>query len=126
VHVRQDYIGIGIRGFYKFAKYATNVGMIDETANKRYKILKFWDKHGLEATIDAFKVSRRTLYNWKKKLKKSSTINILANQSRTPVIKRKRIWPTIIYEQIKKLRIERPNLAKEKIYPILLAFCKET
>ena len=123
--MRQDYIGIGFRGFYKFAKYATNVSMIDETANKRYKILKFWEKHGLEATIDAFKVSHRTLYNWKKKLKTSTNINVLAKQTTAPVNRRKRFWSAKIYEKIKELRTRHPNLAKEKIYPFLLASCKE-
>ena len=123
--MRQDYIGIGIRGFYKFAKYATNVSMIDETANKRYKILQFWKKHGLEATIDAFKVSRRTLYNWKKKLNLCTNINMLSKQSTAPINKRKRAWPTEIYKKIQELRIKHPNLAKEKIYPFLLAFCND-
>jgi len=82
--VRQDYIGIGFRGFYKFAKYATNVSMIDETANKRYKILQFWEKHGLEATIDAFKVSRRTLYNWKRKLKSLAPISMFLPNNLQP------------------------------------------
>ena len=123
--MQQGYIGIGLLGFYKFAKYATNVSMIDEIANKRYKILQFWEKHGLEATIDAFKLSRRTLYNWKRKLKASTNINVLAKQTTAPVNRRKRIWPAKIYEKIKELRTRHPNLAKEKIYPFLLASCKE-
>lgn len=124
--MRQDYIGIGLKGFYKFAKYATNVSMIDETASKHYKILQFWKKHGLEATIDAFKVSRRTLYNWKKKLNLCTNINVLAKQSTAPINKRKHVWPTEIYKKIQELRIKHPNLAKEKIYPFLLAFCDDS
>jgi len=30
---------------------------------------EFWDKYGLEATRDAFGVSRRTLYRWKEALR---------------------------------------------------------
>ena len=33
------------------------------------EILRFFDKHGLAATRDAFGVSRRTLYRWKATLK---------------------------------------------------------
>ena len=75
--------------------------MIDETANKRYKILQFWKKHGLAATVDAFKVSRRTLYNWQRKLKPSTNINVLAKQSTAPNNRRNRAWPAKIYEKIK-------------------------
>ena len=43
--------------------------MITEQAKQRTRILAFWEKHGTEATEEAFKVKRRTLFNWQKKLK---------------------------------------------------------
>lgn len=39
--------------------------MITDTAKRRAEIRAFWDKHGLEATGDAFKVKKRTRYTWK-------------------------------------------------------------
>jgi hypothetical protein len=36
---------------------------ISTEAQRRLKILHFWEKHGDEATIDAYQISRRTLYN---------------------------------------------------------------
>jgi len=35
--------------------------MITKTALKRTEILAFWSKHGISATLEAFKVKRRTL-----------------------------------------------------------------
>ncbi|MGC9128974.1 MAG: helix-turn-helix domain-containing protein, partial [Acidithiobacillus sp.] len=45
--------------------------MTPKEAQERLKILTFFDKHGLAATVDAFGVSRRTLYRWKKALRES-------------------------------------------------------
>lgn len=44
-------------------------GMIAPDIEKRLKILQFWEEHGLKATRAAFEVSRRTLFNWKHRLK---------------------------------------------------------
>ncbi len=43
--------------------------MTPKDAQERLEILRFWDKHGLQATRDAFGVSRRTLYRWKQALR---------------------------------------------------------
>jgi hypothetical protein len=56
------HIGYGIRGFYLVAHLGHLWEMIPKDAQSRLDILKFWDKHGLEATRDAFGVSRRTLF----------------------------------------------------------------
>ncbi|MEJ5211645.1 MAG: helix-turn-helix domain-containing protein, partial [Burkholderiales bacterium] len=45
--------------------------MTPKDAQERLKILRFFDKHGLAATVDAFGVSRRTLYRWKRALKEA-------------------------------------------------------
>jgi predicted DNA-binding transcriptional regulator YafY len=41
------------------------LGHDPKEAERRLEILRFFDKHGLAATRDAFGVSRRTLYRWK-------------------------------------------------------------
>jgi transposase-like protein len=46
--------------------------MVSEKAQHRYRTLQFWEKYGLEATIEAFKVKRRTLYNWRKQLREGN------------------------------------------------------
>ncbi|MFK2901320.1 helix-turn-helix domain-containing protein [Dyella jejuensis] len=42
--------------------------MISADAQQRYRIVCFWEKHGLLATQEAFGVSRRTLYAWRQRL----------------------------------------------------------
>jgi hypothetical protein len=44
--------------------------MITEKALKKMRILVFWEKYGLEATMEAFNVKRRTLFEWKSKFVK--------------------------------------------------------
>ncbi|MDE3022693.1 MAG: hypothetical protein KGI54_12685 [Pseudomonadota bacterium] len=47
---------------------------MDETAYHRKRVLDFWGKHGLDATLDAFKVSRRTLYAWRRAFLSSGSL----------------------------------------------------
>ena len=59
--------------------------MCTAEANKRYKILQFYEKYVLEATKDAFGISRRTIYRWKAKLKENyGSINSLNSKSTKP------------------------------------------
>jgi len=98
--------------------------MITDKARKRLKILIFWKKYGLQATLEAFGIKKRTLYDWQAKFKKSGgKLESLNDKSKAPVKTRKRIWPTIVIEEIIRLRKEYPNLGKDKIYPILKEFC---
>ena len=57
-----------VPGFSRVADRALYWSMICRTAEERYKILAFWDRHGLAATQDAYDLSRRTLYVWRAKL----------------------------------------------------------
>jgi transposase InsO family protein len=100
--------------------------MITQQALKKAKILVFWEKHGLDAAIEAFEVKRRTLFDWKKKWvageKKPEALN---EKSRAPKRKRVRMWDEDIVAEIKRLRWEHPNLGKEKLHPLLVVSCKE-
>lgn len=119
--IRSGFYGKGFVRLYRYAlKYRT---MITETAIKRVKILAFWERHGLPATIEAFGAKRRTLFIWKKKLKEKGNVEALNNRSRTPQRRRKREWPHQVIEEIRRLRTLYPNLGKEKIYMPLRKFC---
>ena len=100
--------------------------MITQHALRRVRILVFWEKHGRAATLDAFPVKRSTLYNWKKRWetggKKPEALN---PKSRAPQVRRKRLWPLEIIQEIKRLRGIHPNIGAEKIYPLLSRFSKE-
>ncbi|HEX7338735.1 MAG TPA: hypothetical protein VF271_02250 [Rhodanobacteraceae bacterium] len=43
-------IGYRVKGFYAVADRALCWSMISADAEQRYRILCFWEKHGLEAT----------------------------------------------------------------------------
>ncbi len=115
----------GIKGFVTVYSRAVRYRyMITEQAKQRYRILIHWQKHGLESTIDAFGILRRTLFNWKRTLKEGGgKVESLNPKKRTPKIRRKRFWDLRILEEIKRLRVEHPNLGAEKLYPLILDFC---
>lgn len=52
----------GLKGFVTLYNHTLRFRyMITETAKERVRILAFWEKHGTEATRDAFKIKERTL-----------------------------------------------------------------
>ena len=114
----------GIKGFVTVYNRAVRYRyMITEQAKQRYRILIHWGKYGLDSTMNAFRVKRRTLFNWKKLLDEGGgKIEALNPKKRTPKNKRKRAWDYRLLEEIKQLRIEHPNLGAEKLYPLLLDF----
>ena len=117
----------GIKGFMTVFNRAVRYRyMITEQAKQRYRILIHWGKYGLEPTMDAFSVKRRTLFNWKSRLDKGGGKPEALNPgSRAPQKKRKRLWDYRILEEIRRLRTvdEHPNLGAEKLHPLLLDFC---
>ena len=98
--------------------------MDSKEANDRYKIIQFYDKYGLEATTEAFEISKRTIYRWKSKLKENG-LTSLKPKSTAPKQKRKPTTPKIIIEQIKLFREQYPNIGKAKLYVLLEPWCKE-
>ena len=119
----------GTRGFLSTGHNALRWAyMITEKAKHKYRVLCFWDKHGLDATIEAFNVKSRTLYDWKKKLRQGGgKPEALNERSKAPRIRRKRTWSMEILNEITRLRsVENyPNLGKEKIHPELKIFCDQ-
>jgi transposase InsO family protein len=100
--------------------------MITEKALYKARVLAFWEKHGLKASLDAFPQKRRTLFLWKRQFKQGGRIiQALNERKKTPKQKRVRIWPEEIRNEIKRLRWEHPNIGKDKLYPLLKQFCKE-
>jgi transposase InsO family protein len=99
--------------------------MVTEKAKHKARVLAFWGKHGLQATEEAFKVKRRTLYLWKSQYKKGGgKLEALNEKSRTPRKRRKREWGEEILFEIKKMRVEHPNIGKEKISVLLGKWCE--
>lgn len=117
----------GCRGFYRVYESALRYAyMIQPKALHKARVLAFWEKHGLRATMDAFKVSRRSLYLWKQKFELGGrTVMALNEKLKAPKTKRKRLWPEELLTELKSLRQSHPNLGKDKLYPLLLEFCNQ-
>jgi len=117
----------GIKGFITVYNDAIRYGyMITQKALEKARVLVFWEKHGFEATLDAFPVKRSTLYAWKKRWSEGDKkIEALNELSRTPRAKRKRLWSLPVLEELKRLRGREahPNLGGDKLFPLLYEFC---
>lgn len=91
-----------------------------EEAIKRAKALSHLKAHGLQSTIDAFEVSRASLFRWKKKLKQNHNfLNSLNNGNRAPKRRRVRVIPVGLKEEIVKWRTFNPIMGKSQIYHLI-------
>ena len=98
--------------------------MTPKEAHNRLRILRFWDTHGLLATLDAFEVSRRTLTRWKAELRaQDGNTAALAAKNSAPR-RRPRTDPRLGTE-IRRLRTLHPNLGKEKLHVLRGPWCEE-
>ena len=52
--MQYQHIGYRIKGFYRLYDYAIKYGMDNEIAKHRHKALIFWERHGIDATMDAY------------------------------------------------------------------------
>lgn len=101
--------------------------MITDKALHKARVLAFWEKHGLEATLEAFNVKRRTVFVWKQKLRQGNgKLESLNDKSKAPQTKRTRTWPSQVIQKIKRIRFDHPNLGKEKLHPLLLDYCDKS
>ena len=90
--------------------------MITEAAKERCRILAFWEKHGLEAAKEAFKVSRPTLFRWQKELEsRGGKLETLNKKSTAPRKRRERIIPEEVRDFILREREFDARLSKDKL-----------
>jgi putative transposase len=97
-----------------------------EVIERRLEILKFFDQFGLEATRKAFKISRSTIFLWKKKLYDAGgRLSVLAPGNRAPLHHRKRTIDPFITKFIIEYRTIHPGVDKTTITPVLTTACKK-
>ncbi|QGU32573.1 integrase core domain-containing protein [Thermochromatium tepidum] len=122
--MRVQHIGYRIRGFYRVAALGHLWDMPPKDAQRRLEILRFFDKHGLAATRDAFGVSRRTLYRWQAALKAAGgNPAALAARSCAPKKRRTPNTDPRLVSDIRRLRALYPNLGKAKLHVLLAPWC---
>lgn len=98
--------------------------MITEKAKRKVRTLAFWEKHGLEATKDAFKVSKATLYRWSNNLKSGNgKLDSLNDKSKAPHKKRRRVVDDRLIKFIIDQRSIHPGLSKDKLAVLLESDC---
>ncbi len=97
--------------------------MATDEAKRRLKILVHSEKYGIESTMNAYEVKRRTLFNWKRLFEEGGKkVEALNPQSKAPKQRRVRDWDQRILDEIKQIRKKRPNLGKDKLYAQLATF----
>ncbi|MEW5708714.1 MAG: helix-turn-helix domain-containing protein [Pseudomonadota bacterium] len=121
-----QHLGYRIRGFYRVAALGHLWAMTPKDAQRRLEILRFCDKHGFAATIDAFGVSRRTLYRWQAKLREGAgnPAALAARSCRPKRVRQPRRDARLIAE-IRRLRTLHPNLGKAKLHVLLKPWCEQ-
>lgn len=98
----------------------------EEIAQQRLKIIQFYDEYGEARTQKAFGVSRQVIATWKKRLQKAGGhLQALTPQSTRPQHTRSMQTDWRIVQFIRPVREEHPGLGKEKIKPLLDAYCRE-
>jgi len=123
--VRIFNISKGIKGFWTLYNSGLKLRcMVSEVAKLRAKVVTFFKKYGLEATIEAFSVKKSSIYRWAKLLKDNQgRLEVLNNKPRAPKNRRKTIVDPRIIKFIEDLRKQYPRLSKTKIKPFLDDFC---
>jgi len=129
--VQTHHIGYGIRGFYWLSQLGYLWDMTPKDAQERFRILEFFGRFGLEATREAFGVSRRSLYRWKARLKASGGNPAAFHaQKATPRRFRRPKWFREVIQEIRDLRRQYPNLGKAnlgkaRIHVLLKPWCED-
>lgn len=92
----------------------------------RLRAIEFFEEYNIKATTDAFKISKTTLYRWRKKyLESNKDPRSLLKQSTKPKNIRRSNTHWMLLEEIKSLRKQYGRLGKEKIKPLLDQFAME-
>jgi len=115
-----------IRGLEAAARLEEMWGSLPNEATQRYQWVLFMKKHGVQAAMDAFGVSRRTLFRLQSLLNRSGwDPRVLIPQSRAPHRRRQSNVSKAVVKKIRELREEFPNLGKAKVRVLLEPWCAE-
>lgn len=117
--VHKKYLGIDIS-----KQKNTKCSAIEQIAQSRLKIITHYQLYGLASTLDAFCVSKRSLYRWRKKLIESNgDWKSLIPTSTSP---KKRNSRYVDYRILKFIQLERMKqvVGHRKLYHMLKPHCQ--
>lgn len=95
-----------------------------DTAQYRLKVIRYYRRFGLDATLSAFPIKRSTLFLWQKALKDSGgRLGSLIPQSTRPYQVRQMNTHPLVLAEICRLRQRHYRLGKHKLYPLIKRYC---
>lgn len=98
-----------------------------DTAKYRLRVISYYQKFGMAATLAAFPVKRSTIFLWQKTLKESGgRLQSLIPKSARPHTVRKMQTHPLVLAEICRLRKLHYRLGKKKLYPLLKCYCQKT
>ena len=118
--------------FGKERRYTRRMSRIQELGDhphqaeikRRLDAIWLYERHGMEAVARVFGVSRATVFNWKKRLKKGNgDLRSLAPESRRPKRVRSPVVNRRVEECIRQYWLEHPGIGKATLKYGLDVFC---
>ncbi|QQS43881.1 transposase [Candidatus Roizmanbacteria bacterium] len=95
-----------------------------DVAQIRNDVLTFAEKYGIQAAVDAYGISRRTLFRWRKRRRDSEgQLDSLIPETTKPKTPRRMETHPKVISFIKEIREQYFCLGKEKIKPLLDEYC---
>lgn len=117
-----------VRGYTSWMKKVISVNAFSdsETAKYRLKVILYYQRFGMLATLAAFPAKRSTILLWQQTLKenKGKLQSLIPHSSRPHECRWMETHPLVLAE-ICRLRKLHYRLGKEKLYPILKKYCAE-
>lgn len=116
-----------IQGYNTWMKkvVSINAHADSQTARYRLKVINYYQRFGIKATLAAFPIGRSSVYSWQKKLKTSEgRLSSLVPKTTKPHNTRRMQTHPLVLAEICRLRKEHYRLGKHKIYPLLVEFCQ--
>lgn len=97
-----------------------------DTAQYRFKVVQYYQRFGMAATLGAFPVKRSTVFLWQKTLGTHGgrLSSLIPASSRPHRVRRMQTHPLVLAE-ICRLRREHYRLGKKKLFPLIRRLCQE-
>lgn len=118
----------GVKGYDWLMKFLNHVTAFDksEIAQLRLEVINFHSRFGLAPTLSAYKVSKATLYRWRKGFRDNQKrlTSLIPQSTRPKRLRQRLVYPKIV-AFIKDTRMNYGNLGKDKLKPLVDEFCQK-
>ena len=95
------------------------------TAQYRLRVIEYYQRFGMAATLAAFPVKRSTVFLWQKTLKNNKgRLSSLIPYSSRPKTVRRMHTHSLVLAEICRLRKKHYRLGKKKLFPLVRQYCQ--